>query len=61
MFSKQMIADQSVIMEYLLLARLGGVSGLPPRRCKDYAEIKIKNYNTRKDNYYKNGKFVFNQ
>ena len=30
MFSKQMIADYSVIMEYLLLGCFGGVSGLPP-------------------------------
>ena len=59
MFSKQMIADYSVIMEYLLLACLGGVSGLPPRRSKDYTEMKVKNYDTNKDNYYKNGKFIF--
>ena len=31
MFSKQTIADYSVIMGYLLLGCLGGVSVLPPR------------------------------
>ena len=61
MFSKQIIADYSVIMEYLLLGCLGSVSGLPPRRRKNYTEMKIKNYDTSKDNYYKNGKFILNQ
>ena len=60
MFSKQMIAYYSVIIEYLLLECSGGVSGLPPRRSKYYTEMKIKNYNTSKNNYYKNRKFVFN-
>ena len=61
MFLKQMIADYFVIMEYFLLGCLGGVSGLPPKRSKYYTEMKIKNYDTSKDTYYKNGKFVFNQ
>ena len=56
-----MIADYYVIMEYILLGCLGGVSGLPQRRSNDYTEIKLKIYNTSKDNYYNNGKFVFNQ
>ena len=36
-FSKHMIADYSTIMDYFLLAFLGGVSGLAPRRSLDYA------------------------
>ena len=61
MFLKQMIADYSVIMENLLLGFLGGASGLPPCKSKDYTKIKIKNYGTSKDDYYKNDKLVFNQ
>ena len=43
MFLKQMIADYIVIIKYLFLGCLGGVSGLPPSQSKDYTEIKIKN------------------
>ena len=48
------------IVNYVLLGCLGGVSGLPPRRSKDFTEMKIKNYDTKTDNYYKAGKFYFN-
>jgi len=40
---------------------LGGVSGLPPRRSLDYGLMKIKDYDIKTDNYYKNGKFYFNK
>jgi hypothetical protein len=60
-FSKHMIADYSTIMDYFLLAFLGGVSGLAPRRSLDYALLKINNYDKTKDNYYKAGKLYFNK
>jgi len=60
-FSKHMIADYSTIMDYFLLAFLGGVSGLAPRRSLDYAWLKINNYDKTKDNYYKAGKLYFNK
>ena len=60
-FSKSMIADYSTIMDYFLLAFLGGVSGLAPRRSLDYALLKINNYDKTKDNYYKAGKLYFNK
>ena len=59
MFSKKLLADYSTINNFILLGALGGVSGLAPRRSKDFTEMKIKNY-TSADNYYKAGKFYFN-
>lgn len=59
MFSQKLIADYTTINNFILLGCLGGVSGLSPRRSKDYTEMKIKNY-TSADNYYKAGKFHFN-
>ena len=59
MFSQKLIADYTTINNFILLGSLGGVSGLSPRRSKDYTEMKIKNY-TNEDNYYKAGKFYFN-
>ena len=59
MFQKKLLANYSTINNFILLGCLGGVSGLPPRRSKDFTEMKIKNY-TSEDNYYKNGKFYFN-
>ena len=59
MFSKKLLADYSTINNFILLGCLGGVSGLAPRRSKDFTEMKIKNY-TNEDNYYKAGKFCFN-
>ena len=37
-----------------------GLSGITPRRSKDYALLKIQNYNLETDNYYRNGKIYFN-
>ena len=60
-FNKQMIGDYKIIMDYFLLAFLGGVSGLAPRRSLDYALLKINHYDKTKDNYYKAGKLYFNR
>ena len=46
-------------INYLILALMSGVY-LPPRRA-EYADVKIKDYNKEKDNYYEKGKIVFNQ
>jgi hypothetical protein len=61
MLSNKTIMNESVMMEFLLIAFLGGVSGLNPRRSLDYALMKIRNIDTKKDNYYKAGKFYFNK
>jgi hypothetical protein len=61
MFSKKLLASYEVIVQYVLLGCLGGVSGLPPRRSMDYVEMKVRNYNPKEDNFYKNGVFVFNR
>ena len=60
MFSKKLLADYQTINNFILLGCLGGVSGIPPRRSKDYTEMKIKNFDTKTDNYFKAGKFYFN-
>jgi integrase len=59
MFSQKLIADYTTINNFILLGCLGGISGLSPRRSKDYTEMKIKNY-TNQDNFFKAGKFYFN-
>ena len=61
MFNSKSVVDYPTIMEFFLIAFLGGVSGLPPRRSLDYALMKIRNFDTKTDNYYKGGKFYFNQ
>jgi len=60
MFSKKLLADYQIINNFILLGCLGGVSGISPRRSKDYTEMKIKNFDTKTDNYFKAGKFYFN-
>jgi hypothetical protein len=61
MFQKKLLANYHTIVHFILLGCLGaGVSGLPPRRSLDYTEMKVKNYDVHKDNYYKNGVFYFN-
>ena len=60
MFAQKAMYNYPTIMEYLLAAVLGGVSGLVPRRSLDYGQMKIKNYDMKTDNYYKAGKFYFN-
>jgi hypothetical protein len=61
MLSKKSILNETTMMEFLLASFLGGVvEGLAPRRSQDYTELKIRNYDTKKDNYYKASKFYFN-
>jgi hypothetical protein len=61
MLSNKSILNESTMMEFLLVSFLGGVvKDLAPRRSQDYSELKIRNYDTKKDNYYKSGKFYFN-
>lgn len=61
MFSKKLLANYQTIIHFILLSCLGaGVSGLPPRRSLDYTEMKVKNFDVNKDNYYRNGVFYFN-
>ena len=61
MFAGNKVVEYGTIMEFFLVACLGGVSGLPPRRSLDYALMKIRNYDIKTDNYYKAGKFYFNK
>lgn len=60
MLSSKSILNESTMMEFLLVSFLGGIDNLAPRRSMDYTELKIRNYDTKKDNYYKSGKFYFN-
>lgn len=60
MFSKKLLADYQTINNFILLGVLGGVTGIAPRRSKDYTEMKIKDFDTKNDNYYKGGRFYFN-
>ena len=61
MFSGAIPADNETIVQFFLVAFLGGVSGLPPRRSLDYALLKIRNYDLKSDNYYKSNKLFFNK
>ena len=62
MFAKKMIGNPYLIMEFFLIALLGGtIPNLPPRRSLDYGAMKIRNFDTKTDNYYKAGKFYFNR
>ena len=60
-FNQKMVGDTKTIMDFFLIALLGGVNGLAPRRSLDMALLKIRNYDKTKDNYYKSGKLYFNQ
>jgi hypothetical protein len=53
--------NERTIVEFFILALMSGIAGIPPRRSLDYADMKIRNYNKDIDNYYENGKMVFNQ
>jgi integrase len=61
MFGRNAVINDKVIMEYFVIALLSGASGLSPRRSLDYSEMKIRNYDPKVDNYYKNGVFYYNQ
>ena len=59
-FQKRAIGDVSSIMDYLLVAFLGGIL-MPPRRSLDYALLKWRNYDKNSDNYYSRNKIYFNK
>ena len=56
-FSNKQLLNYDVIINYILQGCLDGVY-IPPRRSLDYCEMKIKNYDVKTDNYYKDGKIV---
>lgn len=51
--------DLQEIQNYIIMSLLSGVF-IPPRRSKDYVELKIKNVDKTKDNYIDKNKLVFN-
>lgn len=59
MLSTKVVFNDKTFIQFLLVAFLSG-SIMPPRRSQDYGELKIRNYNTKTDNYYKGNKFYFN-
>ena len=61
MFKRNVTGDYPTIMQFWLVALLGGVAGIPPRRSLDYGLMKIRGYDTKTDNYYKAGIFYFNR
>lgn len=60
MLSKKIIMNENVLIDFLLMFFLSG-SVIPPRRSMDYSELKIRNYDKKKDNFYEKGKFYFNK
>jgi hypothetical protein len=60
MFGKVLVGSPATVIEYLLIALLSGAI-IPPRRNLDYSLMKIRSYDTKTDNYYKNGKLYFNK
>ena len=61
MLQKKIITDTKLVINYILLGCVSGVSGLPPRRSLDYTDLKINNYDPDTDNYYSKGIFHFNK
>jgi hypothetical protein len=61
MFANKKALDTKTIIQFFLVGLMPGSAGIPPRRSTDYSEMKIRNYNKIMDNYYCNGKLVFNQ
>ena len=59
MLSTKAVFNDSQFIQFLLVAFLSGAV-MPPRRSLDFGEMKIRNYNPKTDNFYKNGKFYFN-
>ena len=54
MLNNKLALNYQTIVQYMLLACLGGIVGIAPRRSLDYTEQKLKNY-SKTDNYYKGG------
>jgi hypothetical protein len=52
-------SDISELQKYFLLTFLGGYF-FPPRRSQDFTELKLKNFDKEKDNFYYKGCFYFN-
>ena len=52
-------SDITELQKYFLLAFLGGYF-FPPRRSQDFTELKLKNFDKEKDNFYFKGCFYFN-
>ena len=52
--TKSKFAVKQVFQDFLLVGCVGGVNGLAPRRCMDYALMKIRNFG-KDDNFYKCG------
>jgi len=61
MLNNKSSINEKTIIDCFILPLISGDAGIPPRRSLDYADIKIRKYNKDIDNYYENGKFVFNQ
>jgi len=57
---KTKVVHHATMIEFWLVALLGGVAGVVPRRSQDYALMKVRNFNTSTDNFYKSGKLYFN-
>lgn len=53
------VSDLQEIQNYIILSVLGGIY-IPPRRCKEFVDFKIKNFDKEQDNYMVGNKFVFN-
>ena len=50
--------DQAIMNAYFMIASF---HLMIPRRSMEYSLLKLKNYDEKTDNYYKSGKFYFNQ
>jgi hypothetical protein len=57
---KSETADRENILELQKYVLLACYVLIPPRRAKDFTEMKTKDYDTEKDNYYSKGPFHFN-
>lgn len=49
-----------IFQNIVILACMSGIF-IPPRRLLDWTEMRIRNYNPLVDNYYDNGRLVFNR
>jgi hypothetical protein len=61
MVNKKASINEKTIVEFFIIALMSVVAGIPSRRSLDYANMKIHNYDKDKNNYYENGKFVFDE
>ena len=52
-------SDITELQKYFILTFLGGYF-FPPRRSQDFTELKLKNFDKEKDNFYYKGCFYFN-